>query len=105
MFGGSNSPYLLYGREAQKTCIAATTIITFGELNLIVVYKESAITPCACACTARGKAYICCPVTTKIARAARLYCIKILDCALHFLPHTYNNTGNFKMQLILVFVL
>ena len=45
MFGGSNSPYLLYGREAQKTCIAATTIISFGELNLIVVYKEGVITP------------------------------------------------------------
>ena len=47
MFGGSNSPYLLYGREAQKTCIAATTIISFGELNLIAVHKEGAIIPCA----------------------------------------------------------
>ena len=35
MFGGSNSPHhLINDREAQSTCIAATTIITFGELNL-----------------------------------------------------------------------
>ena len=29
MFGGTSSPY----REAQSTYIAATVVITFGELN------------------------------------------------------------------------
>ena len=34
MFGGSNSPHhLVYEREAQSTCKAATVVITFGELN------------------------------------------------------------------------
>ena len=37
MFGGSNSPHLLCDGGAWSTCIAATTIIMFGELNDVIV--------------------------------------------------------------------
>ena len=34
IFGGSNSPHhVLYPKDIKSTCIAATTIMTFGELN------------------------------------------------------------------------